>query len=307
MMDDSPVIPNDLYPVKLCRFRSSKGRWGHVSQRDGPFPPPPTKLKLVTWNISYDAQWPEERLDAALEHLEIEVFKCRRGERPGPCCILLQEVNEGVLPALLRNEWVRDNFFVTPIDTKKWPNPSLSPYGNVTLIEKSLVVVDSCVVQYGSSSMGRTAVITDVKLRTVAGKDKIVRIINTHLESLPAGNVSRRNQMEVCGKLLREVEVSGGVVGGDMNAISPSDKDLPSQLGLRDAWWRKSVADAEDGYTWGYQGGGNFPKCRMDKFLFLPQKGFRLEEPVRIGIGVQTEEDVYVSDHYGLTTRLHCL
>jgi tyrosyl-DNA phosphodiesterase 2 len=105
---------------------------------------------------------------------------------------------------------------------------------------------------------------------------------------------------------LKDEGVSGGVVAGDMNAISPSDKDLHVQFGLRDAWWRKSAADAEDGYTWGYQGGGNFPKSRMDKFLFLPQKGFRLEEPQRIGVDVKTD-GVWVSDHYGLSTRLHVL
>src|SRR5262249_47222751 len=144
-----------------------------------------------------------------------------------------------VVSVLLKNEWIREHFFVTPIHPRKWPDPGRHPYGNITLIEKSVAIVNAQIVHYGTSGMGRTAVVTDVKLKNASGKERIVRIINTHLESL-SSLPARRQQMYLCSELLKSDEVSGGVVAGDMNAISDGDKELHVVFGLRDAWWRKS-------------------------------------------------------------------
>jgi len=273
--------------------------WKHVSRRDKEGVPP-SKVQIVTWNIDFQAQWPVERLMAALNHLEVEVFDCRDGEPPPPCCILLQEVHARVLPDLLRNEWVRANFFVTPIDAKKWPSDT---FGNVTLVERSIKVLNASLLKFGGSSMRRSAVISDLKLRTPAGGDDIaVRIINTHLESLQQGAEARPFQLRLCADMLKDDKICGGVVAGDMNAISPTDETLAQQNGLRDSWWRTSD---HSGNTWGYQGGGDFPKGRLDKILFLPQRGFRVSEPARVGVGVKVERfQVWVSDHYGLTSDL---
>jgi tyrosyl-DNA phosphodiesterase 2 len=95
-----------------------------------------------------------------------------------------------------------------------------------------------------------------------------------------------------------------------MNSISPEDVTIAKEVGLRDSW-RKG--DADNGKTWGYQGqnDGNFPKNRLDKILYLPSMGYKLDEPRRIGVGARiregTSDEFWVSDHYGLETALRML
>ncbi|KAG9225053.1 hypothetical protein CCMSSC00406_0001796 [Pleurotus cornucopiae] len=87
----------------------------------------------------------------------------------------------------------------------------------------------------------------------------------------------------------------------------PEDKRLPQQNGLRDAW-RKGDED-ENGFTWGYQGKdvGKYPPGRLDKVLFVPRRGLKVDEPAKIGVGVQTQEGKFASDHYGLVTTVRVL
>jgi tyrosyl-DNA phosphodiesterase 2 len=109
-------------------------------------------------------------------------------------------------------------------------------------------------------------------------------------------------------KFLKQETIFGGIVCGDMNAIGPEDTPIVGQVGLRDAW-RKGDKD-ERGFTWGYQGGGDYPAARLDKILFLPRRGYKVDEPQRVGVGVKTgDEDrqvdaVWTSDHYGLVTTV---
>jgi tyrosyl-DNA phosphodiesterase 2 len=226
---------------------------------------------------------------------------------------MLQEVHRDALPHLLEYEWVRNHFVVTPISHTRWPNEN--DYGNVTLVSRSLVVVKACILHFGHSSQARTGVVVDIKLNTPAtaaeSREVTMRLINTHLESMPEGEQCRPIQMSILAAYLKKKDqVQGGVIAGDMNAISPSDASIAEDVGLRDAW-RKLDGD-ESGFTWGYQGGGNFPPSRLDKVLFLPRRGYRVDEPSRIGIDLRAEyieggEDIWVSDHYGLVATLRVL
>jgi len=132
--------------------------------------------------------------------------------------------------------------------------------------------------------------------------------VNTHLESLPQGGVWRPHQLDMCSRFLTLHGVGGGVVAGDMNTITPRDEGIEKESGLRDAW-RKGSADI--GKTWGYQGQNKegFPCGRLDKVFYLPVRGYKVDEPRRIGVGVKIQgsssSDVFwASDHYGLETTL---
>ncbi|KDR76237.1 hypothetical protein GALMADRAFT_247529 [Galerina marginata CBS 339.88] len=313
-------IPSSLHTIKAYRFRPSKNSWKHALTSGLEVDPgkeraleekkaPCTQLRIITWNVDMVSDHAEDRLTAALRHIEEEVLKGKEGEAPEPCCILLQEVRASLLPYLLRDEWVRRWFVVTPFTQDKWPEGAY--YGCVTLIARSLNIAECDILHYGVTTMQRTALCVKVKLQFPGTQEKaVISIVNTHLESLPEGSMARPIQLEMCSRFLRVEGVQGGVIAGDMNAIGPEDAMIGKDLGLRDSW-RKGETDA--GKTWGYQGQntGNFPANRLDKIFYLPAMGYKVDEPKRIGVGLKVKESsnqaLWVSDHYGLETTLRML
>ncbi|KAJ7170696.1 Endonuclease/exonuclease/phosphatase [Mycena crocata] len=315
MVEDpnSPVVPNPLQQLRMCRWRESRNRWHRVSSdRDiGEDEELPSTIDLVSWNVSYDTPMVRERMESVLRHLETVVFKCRDGEAPEPCIVMLQEVHSpNGLDVILKDEWVREHFFVAPVDTNKWPDRT--QYGNVTLVERSIAVVDAHILEFGLSCMQRTGVMVDVRLGSPNQEhDVILRVINTHLESLSGGNDVRPEQLRLLSKFLKGPGVRGGIIGGDMNPIGPKDASAPASLGLRDAW-RKGDKD-ERGFTWGEQPRNEYPAARFDKILYLPRRGYRVDEPKRIGVGLKIHSERlprgsgWTSDHCGLYTKIHVL
>lgn len=271
--------------------------------------PPCSQLRIITWNIDFATPRPEERLTACLNHIQ-EVLQCKEEEAPEPCCILLQEVLDTVIPHLLRNTWVRQWFTVSPHSSVKWPNGAR--YGNVTLVSRSLTIAECHILHYGFTKMERTSLCVKIRLNYPAPSREtaIICVVNTHLESLPQGAVWRPHQLDMCSRFLRLRGVTGGVVAGDMNTIMPEDEGIEKEVGLRDAW-RKGAA--ETGKTWGYQGQNEgFPYGRLDKVFYLPGRRYKVDEPRRIGVGVKTGESsssdtLWASDHYGLETTLRMM
>lgn len=316
---EEPIVPQMLIKLKAYRFRTSKHAWKHVvtmgmhvhpvEQAADEKSEPCSQLRIISWNVDFESPYKEERLAAALRHIEEDVLQCKEDEPPEPCCILLQEVNQSVMPYLLRDEWVRRWFVVTPYTKDKWPDGA--HFGNVTLISRSLNLVESHILHYGYSDMSRTALCVKIKLNVPGTQEKrIISIVNTHLESLPQGTAYRPKQLEMCARFLRLNGVYGGVIAGDMNSITPGDAEIGKKLGLRDSW-RKGDRDA--GKTWGFQGqnAGNFPTARLDKIFYAPGMGYRVDEPKCIGAGLtimeSSDEALWVSDHYGLETTLRML
>ena len=304
-----------LLKLKPYRFRTSKNAWKHLVtfglRNDIPPEgkrPPCSQLRIITWNIDFASKYPEERLTACLRHIEEEVLQCKGGEAPEPCCILLQEVSDSVIPHLLRNAWVKNWFTVSPHSSVKWPKDA--HYGNITLVSRSLTIAECHILHYGFTRMERTALCVKIRLNYPAPSREtaIICVVNTHLESLPQGAVWRPHQLDMCSRFLRLRGVTGGVVAGDMNTIMPEDEGIEKEVGLRDAW-RKATADT--GKTWGYQGQNEgYPCARLDKVFYLPGRGYKVDEPRRIGVGVKTRgssEALWASDHYGLETTLRMM
>ena len=301
--------------LKPYRFRPSKNAWKHVAtfglRNDIPAEekkPPCSQVRIITWNIDAFSKHVEERLTACLRHIEEVVLQCNAGEAPEPCCILLQEVSDAVVPHLLRNPWVRKWFIVTPYSSIKWPKGA--QYGNVTLVSRSLTIAECHILHYGHTGMDRTSLCVKIRLNYPAPSREtaIISVVNTHLESLPQGAVWRPHQLDMCSRFLRLRGVTGGVIAGDMNTIMPEDEGIEKEVGLRDAWRKGS---AESGKTWGYQGQNEqkHPCGRLDKMFYLPSRGYKVDEPRRIGVGVKikgesSSETLWASDHYGLESTL---
>lgn len=320
--DEEPVIPNSLLRLRPYRFRVSKKSWKHVvtsglkekgrevdQDRDWDYEKrkvPCSAVRIITWNIDMVSGSHEERLNAALRHIQIDVLKCgkdmERAPDP-PCVIMLQEVRDTVLGRLLADEWVKKWFCIVPITREKWPEDA--QYGNITLVSRTLDIVECQILHFGLSSMQRAALCVKVRLTQVVTNEKyVLSFVNTHLESLEQGALARPKQLEMCSRFLRLRDVHGGVVAGDMNVISQEDQTIGAKVGLMDAW----RGGHEDGHTWGYQGGnegGKYPPGRLDRIYYLPGTGYKVEEARKIGVGVTTREGGWASDHYGLETILH--
>lgn len=202
---------------------------------------------------------------------------------------------------------------MTPGKTDEWPLGAT--YGNVTLISRTLLVSSVYSLEY-DSEMCRNALIVDLKLsmppnatrRKTQTKPRSItlRVANTHLESLPSpGARLRAEQLALVADVLKEEELLGGMVCGDMNAISPSDVGLTKKVGLLDAW---KEGKGEDAFTWGHQPPCAYPPGRLDKILFAPGTGgYVVEQPKRVGMALKTEKGEWVSDHFGLTTNVRIL
>ncbi|KAG1842018.1 Endonuclease/exonuclease/phosphatase [Suillus subalutaceus] len=303
--------PDAQIPLRAVRYSSRKKRWAQTSNcARGVREPLPSVFRLVTWNIDFTAPDKKKRLLTALSYIQQHVLDCRTvSERPEPCCILLQEVHESVFTQILNAEWVRRCFIVVPTSVDKWPDQA--KYGNVTLVSRTIPVVNVSTIEFSNSNMERNALFVDIKLSVPAHEDEphlsggivTLRVANTHLESMPQGTEARPRQLQLIAAALRGRGIFGGIVAGDMNAISPTDETIVEAAGLYDAW--EGDDNDDEGFTWGYQPRGRLPPGRLDKVLTTGQEGFIVDEPERIGIGEAIGRDKWVSDHYGLVTRVH--
>lgn len=270
------------------------------------YAPPPEKIALISWNVGWLADHAGERIECILRYIQHEVLESPSTYSPEPCVILFQAVRREAFATLLADEWVRQCFIVVPASRREWP-PN-AEHANVTLVSITVSVDDASMLLLGKSRAGRYALLTDIGLRNPYGDKSLrMRIANTHLESLDQGADFRWDQLWSISHILRQPGIVGGIVGGDMNAVSSNDKDINAGAGLADAY----LADPNDprGFTWGYQPPTRYPPGRLDKFFYTPEEtGFppiavRILPPTVIGVGLRTRRGEWVSDHYGVFTR----
>jgi tyrosyl-DNA phosphodiesterase 2 len=160
----------------------------------------------------------------------------------------------------------------------------------------------------------RDGLFVDIK----GSKGQVVRLCNTHLESLAADPPVRPLQLASAAKYLHADNAQAALLAGDLNAIQPFDRTLHTENRLKDAYLELGgKEDTEDGYTWGHQVPqwmiDKFGCSRMDKILY--SGATRVKTLERIGVGVKVAEDKrqemrdigceeWVTDHYGLMGEL---
>ncbi|KAF8146887.1 Endonuclease/exonuclease/phosphatase [Mycena galopus ATCC 62051] len=262
-------------------------------------------ISLLSWNVDFAAPLPIQLLSPLST----------------PTIILLQEVHSSCFETLLRSTFIRDFYQITNISSPQ-------SYSTLTLVPKSLapLVSSTSRIRFTETRMQRDCLYVDLDIplppkESARRKVLRIRIANTHLESLNGfGDTARPKQLEVISSLLKATEVDGGLVAGDMNAISPSDQNLHEEVGLSDAWLACTSVDELDtgeaeGHTWGYQPKGQYPPRRLDKILTVGKVEVIDIERVAVGLKVKNgdtkarntdgeDEDVWVSDHYGLLGKI---
>ncbi|KAH6870391.1 Endonuclease/exonuclease/phosphatase [Alternaria rosae] len=268
----------------------------------------PTKLRLISWNIDVLVPFPEERMSAALDHLHDLVSST---PPENAIVIFLQEMGVSDMEQIRDSAWVKQRFNLTDIDSQNWLS---SHYGTTTLIDRR-VHIDSVFRVPWYSKFGRDGLFVDIKLYNSIRPDlpvKLLRLCNTHLESLVADPPVRPVQMAAAKQYLNHNDVESAILAGDLNAIEPFDRSLHTDNELEDMYLLIGE-DSDNGYTWGYQSPqamrDRFGCSRMDKILF--QGWLAPWKFQRIGMGVKVAEEHrqmmkeageldWVSDHYGV-------
>lgn len=300
--EDASTPPKVL---SMYLFVDSMQRWapaGSPSASDAPA----TELQLITWNINAGASRVEQRFTRTMQYLRKVVL----GDAltPPPCCILLQEVHEDVLPTVLESGWIRQNFLVTPISTDDW----IIPYGIITLVSKSVPVTTVFTIELPMTTVGRQALFVDVHLSAPPPKTRkeepdtrirTIRIANTHLEPGVSGARLRPRQLKQIARMLNVPNLDACICAGSMWSVQDSDKTAPSEAGFADAC--RSLK--QEFMTWGYQPPTKQPPARLDKILFFPMEKVEIDCPTRIGHRTRMSSGGYLSDHCGLSTVVKIL
>jgi tyrosyl-DNA phosphodiesterase 2 len=311
----------------------------HHHQQEHPQTQANLTLHLLTWNIDFQVPYPVERMTAALHHLHTILTSHNNTTTTSATVILFQEMTPSTLDVIQSTPWIRDNFYLTDLSPARWRTSS---YGTTTLIDRRLNIKRVFRVPYAVSYMRRDGLFVDIGLELSSttsstsasgggvGEEQILRLCNTHLESLASGTPRRPVQMHLASRFMHGLDDSGlptphaAILAGDLNAFAPEDLALPESCGLRDAFLvLGGVEETEESYTWGKQNTGwlvgRFPDARLDKVLFCG--GVEVEKLGRIGVGVKArvggdgdaesegvasrggefeDDDVWVTDHYGL-------
>lgn len=266
---------------------------------------PINRFTLLSWNIDFMLPFAQERMTAALSHLESHV-----ATSDSPVVVFLQEMLVEDLALIRSLPWIQKSYNMTDYDDQYWES---GHYGTCTLIPKSLHIASVFRVHYDATKMERDALYVDVEV----GNGRLMRLCNSHLESLVADPPLRPRQVEAAAKYMHESGVHASVMAGDFNAIQPFDRTLHSENGLLDAYLATGgKEDVEDAYTWGQMAPTKqrqmFGCSRMDKIFFCG--GFQVESFERFGLGVAVAEeevkktlvdeegleDGWVTDHLGV-------
>ncbi|KJA23547.1 hypothetical protein HYPSUDRAFT_39729 [Hypholoma sublateritium FD-334 SS-4] len=302
---------------------------------------PALSFTLVTWNVDFMASHESTRLATIIDYIQHSLVNPLPSHSEStthvraPPVLLLQEVHHSCFPALLEHPLIRTTYAVTDISSATWSEPDAA-YGLITLVPRILIPAVHRVFRTPfESAMARDALYVEITVDSPSS-GRILRVANTHLESLREGDSLRPVQLT---SVARQFEgVHAGIVGGDMNPIGPLDQKLPGRLGLSDAWLIQQAknphlsadeakgkvskmrdgddndvfmdTEGGDGYTWGTQPTSRFPKRRMDKILFTG--GVAVDQIERIGIGLKASVirrdgrryQLWASDHFGLVAQV---
>jgi tyrosyl-DNA phosphodiesterase 2 len=273
-------------------------------------PTNPKAIRLISWNIDVLIGFAEERMRAALQYLD-EVVASTPAETL--VVIFLQEMGQSDLEQIRQANWIMKRFNITELDHRNWLGPL---YGTTTLVDRRLTIKDVFRAPW-VSKFDRDGLFVDVALahpKASNEQGKVLRLCNTHLESLVADPPVRPLQLAAAAKHLKHTNVACALLAGDLNAIQPFDRTLHSENDLKDAYLELGGhEDNDDGFTWGYQVPqwmrDRFGCSRMDKILL--RGTIQPERFERIGVDVKVAENVreqvqkeieggWVTDHYGV-------
>ena len=284
-------------PQSICAFINGAWHPGNGDRSRTTTAKPLNPLKLFTWNIDFQAPLGVERMKAALAHLHELINGLPSATL---VVVLLQEMTASDLTLVQSAPWIRDSFYLTDLNSTHWK----AAYGTLTLVDRRLPITSVFRVRY-ASNMGRDALFVDLN---DGESSTVLRVCNTHLESLPRDPPLRPAQVNLASRYLKDPTIAAGIIGGDFNAIQDLDTTLHEENRLKDAYLNGGGDKvSQEGWTWGmqsmYDAGKRFGCKRMDKILFCGRVS--VEGLEKFGMGLQIDgmldgPKLYVTDHLGL-------
>lgn len=292
-----------------------------MDPRDTPTPPTQqvniTSIALHSWNIDFMLPFGETRMKVALDHLDELVDNLASTPSVAPV-MFLQECTPDDLATISSCLWVREKFIIADLDSTYW---ATAHYGTTMLLDARLPIASLFRVHYTQTRMDRDALFVDIALGSDS-EEKLVRLCNSHLESLAMDPPLRPAQMQVIARYLHAQEVHAGVTTGDFNAIQPFDRTLHADNKLKDAYLELGgKEDSDEGFTWGQQAPTKFREqfgcSRMNKVYFCGD--IKLREFKRFGYDIQLPEaevkqreeivalgfdKPWITDHLGISAVL---
>ncbi|KAI0872568.1 Endonuclease/exonuclease/phosphatase [Hypoxylon argillaceum] len=314
--DTVPWKPDTPHPQPLYVFSPTTQTWTpSPSVSASSAAPAVAKLALFTWNIDFMLPHGPSRMSAALAELHARIAAL---DPATAALVFLQECVAADLDLLGATDWVRAGFARTDVGNAAWASEM---YGTTTLVDRRLGVRGVFRAHFGSTRMERDGLFVDVVFpggRVGDGEgEKVVRLCNTHLESLAQEPPFRPPQVAVAARFMKEEGVHGALLAGDLNAIQPFDRTLHAANGLRDAYLALGGAeDSDEGYTWGQQAPPELRRLygcsRMDKVWYCGRVA--VTKFARFGADVEVadageREDImrwggfekgWVTDHLGV-------
>lgn len=301
-------------------------------------------LKIASWNLFFSVPTAAARASAAIAYM-----RTMFGQEPRNLVVMLQELRQESLEVILEDKWAQQNFSLSDTKPPYFHYASNEPYGEepdcipseyftLMMISRNLPI-SSCFRVPFVSEMGRDALVVDIPVSEDHDPEtskRSLRLCTTHLESLYTGKELRFRQLVQVAALLKGTSsqgqrIHGGLVGGDMNSVDPSEHKThrAPEVGLKDVWedepaptppalkpFQKDITYGKArGNTWGYQSDRARTRKRLDKFLYTGSiETFALSEAQdttgklgRFGIGLKTKvglDDVWVSDHFGINVGI---
>lgn len=266
------------------------------------------RLALYSWNIDFMLPFADSRMGAAVEHLQSLVTA-----HPSPAStttvIFFAECLVSDLKLLAAHPWIQETFHMTDVDETFWQS---GHYGTTTLVDKRVSITNCFRVHYSQTRMERDGLFVDLD-----STGNVLRLCNTHLESLALEPAYRPPQLALCAQYMNDQTVTAAILAGDLNAIQDFDRTLHSANGLKDAYLELGGEELDSaGHTWGQQTSTKlreqFGTSRMDKVLFCGER-LRLKAFERFGAGVEVGdaeerqeivelgfEKGWITDHLGI-------
>ena len=234
-----PLPPDSPAPRTLSPhvYSPSSSSWRPLQCSLGNEPLDPGRvLRVISWNIDCVAPHQGKRAFSAITHL-MDLF----GDLPPPSVIMLQEVCSESLAAILDYSWVKKSFAISDVDAPE-------RYFTIIMVSQYLQT-ESWLRSALSTRLRRDTLLVDIPISRTRGDPghfkRILRLCTAHLDSVgePKGREFRPRQLAQISALLEapsshRIQIAGGLVGGDMNKITPLDFTChkTSGIDLRDVW-----------------------------------------------------------------------
>ncbi|KAI5818870.1 hypothetical protein BZA77DRAFT_364143 [Pyronema omphalodes] len=296
------------------------------------------RIKVYSWHLSGTFTHAYSRTACAVSMIEKDL----EGSGVGYCAILLQDVTDTGLQAILEHPWIRNCFQIT--NRTRLHDNGETPF-TITLISKCLKICSITRSPYDECNKQDDLLIVDIAV----GSGPYFRLGNSfqHAGSLEDHEFKR----EMVDKRMNEDHVLGGVVGGNMSAFNtgtvqslsppyrdwrPCLKDVWIEFGRRNDIHNLSAREQRElaetggdlGHTWGYQPiEPEVKTCRLigrySKILYCGKETMCETDDGkflrRIGVGAKCEyrrggyhrnsrernRKGWVSEHYGLAVTFY--